>query len=127
MFTRIPAVRLVQKAVAATVVCGAVALGTGGAAFATTSTTNGSGAATTARHFNCARAPKALARINKVEAAVAKRLPKLAAAESKASSAGHSKLASRIEKRINTLDKVNSKAAALATKIEAKCPSGGNS
>jgi hypothetical protein len=124
MFTKIPAMRLAQKAVAATVVCGAVALGTGGAAFATTSATGVSGATTTARHFNCARAPKALARINKVEAAVTKRLPKLEAAESKASSADHSKFATHIENRINKLEKVNSKATALATKIEAKCPSG---
>jgi len=124
MFTKIPAMKLAQKAVAATVVCGAVALGTGGAAFATSGTANGSGSTTTARHFTCARAPKALARINKVEAAVTKRLPKLEAAESKASASGHSKLATRIENRINKLDKVNTKAAALATKIEAKCPSG---
>jgi hypothetical protein len=124
MFTKIPAIRWAQKAVAATVVCGAVALGTGGAAFATTGTTNGS--TPTARHFNCARAPKALARISKVEAAVSKRLPKLEAAESKASSAGHSKLAARIETRITKLEKVNTKAAALATKIGAKCPSGSN-
>jgi hypothetical protein len=124
MFTKIPAMKLAQKALAATVVCGAVALGTGGAAFATTGTTNGSGSTTTARHFNCARAPKILARIDKVEAKVTKRLPKLEAAESKASSAGHSKLAARIENRINKLEKVNTKVAALATKIETKCPAG---
>ncbi len=121
MFTTIPARSLLQKAVAVTVVGGALALGTGGAAFATTTTTSGS-TPTTSHHFTCARAPKVLARIDKVEAAVTKRLPKLQAAEKRLTAGGHTTLAGKVEKRITTLQKVDTRAAALAATINAKCP-----
>jgi len=122
MFTKTQAQRLAGKAVAATAVCGALALGTGGAAFATT-TTPGTGSTPAATgHLRCARAPKALARINKVEATNTKRLPKLQAAEKKSTAAGHTKVATRIEKRITRVEKVDTRVAALATKIEARCP-----
>jgi hypothetical protein len=65
-----------------------------------------------------------LARIDKVEAAISKRGPKLQAAETKLTAAGHTKLAARVERRINRLKKVDTRAAALATRIEAKCPTG---
>jgi hypothetical protein len=119
MFTRIPAMKLVQKAVAATVICGAIALGTGGAAFATTTTSGSTPAAT---HVKCARAPKALSKITKAEAAITKRITKLQTAESKLTAKGHTKLAARVERRITQLKKVDTKAGNLATRIEAKCP-----
>jgi division protein CdvB (Snf7/Vps24/ESCRT-III family) len=69
------------------------------------------------------RAPKALARITKVETAIGQRLPKLQAREKALTSAGHTKLAARVEKRITRLQKVDSRVATLATKIETRCPS----
>jgi hypothetical protein len=126
MFTKIPAVKLARKVLAATVVGGALALGTGGAAFAATSTTV-SGSTPAAGHVTCARAPKALAKITKVEKFAAKRLPALQARANKLTAAGHRKLASRVEKKIKKLQKADTKAGALATKIEARCPSGTSS
>ena len=76
----------------------------------------------TTRHITCARAPRALTKINKVEAAVTKRLPKLQAAETKFTTAGHTKRAARVEKRISRLQKAETKAGALAHKIDTKCP-----
>ncbi len=124
MVTTMQARKWAGKVVAATVVGGALAIGTGGAAFATTPTTGAGAPPAASRHFSCTRAPKALARIDKVEAAISTRVPKLQAAESKLTAAGHTKLAARVERRINRLHKVDTRVAALATRIEAKCPSG---
>ena len=123
MFTKIPAVKLAEKAVAATVICGAVALGTCGAAFAATSTTV-PGSTPAAGHVACARAPKALAKITKVEKFAAKRLPALQAKSNKLTANGHRKAASRLQKKIKNLQKADTKAGALAKKIEVRCPSG---
>jgi uncharacterized protein HemX len=110
--------KMAQKAVAATVICGAVALGTGGAAFATTPTSTPA----THRH-HCARAGKALTKINKAEAAITNRLAKWQAEETKLTAANHTKAAARVEKRITRLQKAETKAGSLATRIQAKCPS----
>jgi uncharacterized protein HemX len=117
MFSKNPAIKLAEKAVAATVVCGALALGTGGAAFASTTSTS-----TVPRHHHCVRAPKALAKISKAETALTNRLTKLQSDESKLTSAGHTTLATKVENRITKLEKLQTKASALQAKIEAKCP-----
>jgi CRP-like cAMP-binding protein len=119
MFSHFPAMTLAKKAVTVTVICGAVAVGTGGAAFATTTTSTSV--------TRCARAPKALTKITKVETAITRRLAKLQAQETKLTTAHHTKLAARVEKRITKLQKADTKAGALATKINAKCPSGASS
>src|SRR5580693_6793954 len=98
MSKKIPARRWAAKAVLCAVTVSAVALGTGGAAFAGTTPSGSTPAAS--RHITCARASKALSRIDKVEAAVTKRLPKLEAAETRLTTAGHTKRAARVEKRI---------------------------
>jgi hypothetical protein len=121
MSKKIPARKWAARAVLCAVTVSAVALGTGGAAFAGTSTTSGSTPAAS-RHSTCARASKALSRIDKVEAAVTKRLPKLEAAETRLTTAGHTKRAARVEKRIERLQNANVKAGARAQKIQAKCP-----
>jgi len=126
MFTKIPAVKLAEKAVAATIICGALALGTGGVAFAAPSTTV-SGSTPASGHVACTRAPKALAKITKVEKFAAKRLPALQAKSNRLTAAGHRKLASRVQKKIKNLQKADTKAGALAKKIEARCPSGTSS
>jgi hypothetical protein len=123
MSTKIPALKFLTKSVAAVVICAAAAVGTSGAAFAATSTTAGSPPAASG-HLSCARAPKALARITKVEGSITKRLPKLQAFETKMKAKGHTKAATFVSKRISRLQKVDTKAASLAKKIEARCPSG---
>jgi hypothetical protein len=123
MLSKIPAMKLVHQAVAATVICGAVALGTGGAAFAATP---GSTPAATGAH-HCTRADKALARVEKAETAATQRLTKLQADETKLTTAGRTKAAARVEKRITRLNKIETRAGTLATKIESKCPSGTSS
>jgi uncharacterized protein HemX len=117
MFSKIPALKLAEKAVAATVVCGALALGTGGVAFAATT-----GTGTTPRHHHCARAPKALAKITKAETALSNRIAKLQTAETKLTAAGHTTLATKVENRISKLQNLETKASTLESKIEAKCP-----
>jgi hypothetical protein len=121
MFTKIRTVMPAEKAVAATLLCGALALGTGGMAFA--ATPSGSGATPATHRVTCARAPKALTRITKVEKVISRRLPKLQAAEQKATTAGKTHFAARIEARIHRMQKVDTKIEALATKIQARCPS----
>jgi hypothetical protein len=128
MFSNLPAMKLAQKAVAATVICGAVALGTGGAAFASTPTSASTPAsASTTHHHRCARAGKALTKINKAEAAITTRLAKLQTEETTLTAGNHTKAAARVEKRITRLQKAETKAGSLASKIEAKCPSGTSS
>ena len=123
MSTKIPAVKLAEKAVTATVICGALAFGTGGAAFAATTTT-APGSPPAAGHVACSRAPKALAKITKVEKFAAKRLPALQAKSNKLTATGHHKAASRLQKKIKNLQKADTKAGALAKTIEARCPTG---
>jgi hypothetical protein len=74
------------------------------------------------RHVTCGRATKAMARITKAEAAISTRLPKLEATESRLTSAGHAKLAARVERRIQRLQTAEGKLGGLASKIQAKCP-----
>jgi hypothetical protein len=112
----IPAAR---KLVVGAVAVGALSLGTAGIA----------GAATTAptpkvaRHFNCANATRVLARIDKGEARITAGLPKLTAAKAKATQAGDTKLAARIQKRITRLEsaKFHARLTRVSAAIEAKC------
>jgi hypothetical protein len=115
-----------RRAVVATVVCGALALGSTAAASAATTTSAGPNPAA-ASHPTCARAPKALTRISKVEAAIWRRLPRLQAAEKKAVAAGHATRATHIETRIHRLQTIETRAGALAKRINAKCPTGAGS
>jgi hypothetical protein len=73
--------------------------------------------------FSCTRAPRALSRIDKTEARIAAGLPKLHAAEAKATAAGKTKRAARIERVITRLSRsgVTARLHALASAIGAKC------
>jgi hypothetical protein len=115
MIKMIPSAR---KLVVGAVAVGALSLGTAGIA----------GAATTApaqvgRHFNCANATKVLTRIQKGEARIAAGLPKLTAAEAKATQAGDTTLANRIQKRITRLESptFHARLTKVSAAIEAKC------
>ena len=57
-----------------------------------------------ARTFTCAKAPTALQRIATVEARISAGLPKLHSAEQRATAAGNTTRAARIEKRITRLE-----------------------
>ena len=81
-------------------VSGTLVLGTAGMAFASTPTSSAAPSTPASSQFNCANATKALTRIQKIEARINAGLPKLTAAEQKASSNGHTKLAARLQKRI---------------------------
>jgi hypothetical protein len=118
MATLTPSRKLMTKAFAATAVCGALAVGAAAPAFA--ATTSGS----TPTHARCARAPKALSRLSKVEGRVSQRITKLESVESKLSGANHQKAAARVERRIERLQRIEGRAGTRVSKIEARCPSG---
>ena len=74
-------------------------------------------------HFNCANADKVLTRIQAGEARIAAGLPKLTAAEAKATAAGETRRSARIQKLITRLESptLKTRLDKLATAIEAKC------
>jgi hypothetical protein len=78
---------------------------------------------TTLSRFNCDRAPRALARIQKVESQISAGLPRLNAAEQKAKAAGRTKRADRIQHRITRLEnpKTRARLDRLSKAIVAKC------
>ena len=128
---RIRSMRIVALAAVA---AGGLTLGTAGVAAATaptlTSTAgtpavaqSGPAAKNRLAKFSCTRAPRALSRIDKTEARIAAGLPKLHAAEAKATAAGKTKRAARIEKVITRLSRpgVTARLQGLASAIEAKC------
>jgi hypothetical protein len=76
-----------------------------------------------AAHFNCDRAPRALARIHRIEARITAGLPRLNRAEARAKAAGNTQRADRIQKLINRLDSpaLKSRLDRLTARIDAKC------
>ena len=109
-----------KKLMIAVIGLGTVALGTAGVAGADSSTATPA----SAHHYDCTRAPKALARIQATEAQIAAGLPKLHAAQTRAQQKGKAKRADRLEKRIARMETPTFKARLekRKAKIEAKCP-----
>jgi hypothetical protein len=109
-----------KKLIVGVVAVGALTVGAAGMAGAATT---GTASGTPAHTFNCANAPKVLARIQKVEGDIANGLPKLTAAQAKASAAGKTKVAARLQKRITRLESSTFKARLdkLTSAIDAKC------
>jgi hypothetical protein len=107
-----------KKLVIGAVAVGALSFGTAGMAGAATVP-----GAKAISHFNCANATKVLTRIDNGEARIAAGLPKLTAAQAKASKAGHTKLANRLAKRITRLEssKFHTRLTKATAAIEAKC------
>jgi hypothetical protein len=118
------------KPIVVCVLSGALTLGGAGVAAAASSTSNGStpvsGAAGTGGSskgtFNCANAPKALARIAKLEAKAQAWLPKAEARETKATQSGHTKLAAKIAKRVQRVQKLEVAGNKRAAHIQSLCP-----
>ena len=122
-----------KKLLVGAVAVGALSLGTAGLAGAAAPTSTPSAATpSAARHFNCANAPKVLARIQKGEADIAAGLPKLTAAQARAAKADHTKRAAALQKRITRFESTRFKdrLARITSAIEARCnvsaPSTGN-
>lgn len=118
---------MIGKAAGALVVSGALALGTGGAAMASTpgASTPGSstpGASPGAGQHGCALAPTALAYLQRVDARITKALPKLESVEAKAAGGGHPKVAARLSTRVKRLEKLQQRITARIAKIEKRCP-----
>lgn len=113
---------LFKKIVVGALVTGSLTLGVSGVAFASTPTSSSSSTAA-ASQFNCANATKALTRIQKIEGRIDAGLPKLTAAQQKASSNGHTKLAARLQKRITRYESATFKQRLQmrAQKIETTC------
>jgi hypothetical protein len=112
----------VRKAIVGVVAVGALSLGVAGMAGAATPASS-TPASTRLARFNCANATTVLDKIAKGEADIAAGLPKLTAAQAKAASAGHTKVADRLQKRITRLESAGFKARLdkAASAIEAKC------
>jgi hypothetical protein len=76
-----------------------------------------------ARRFNCNRAPKALTRIQKMEANIAAGLPNLVAAEAKAVKAGHTHRADHLKRRMARLESAayKNRLDKMAANVKARC------
>ncbi len=76
-----------------------------------------------AAHFDCARAPRALARIQRIEKRIAAGLPRLNRAVARAKAAGNTQRSARIQTMINRLESpaLKSRLDRLTSRIEAKC------
>ena len=116
-----------SKLAVATVVAGVLAVGGYGVAGAVTASNPGASphnaSAPAAHHrLTCADAPKVLARLDKIDARITTRLPKLQAAEQKAQQAGHPKLAKLIGHRVTRLEHVQSRITKLEARIDKRCP-----
>ncbi len=108
-----------KKLIVGVVAVGALSVGAAGVAGAATANPTPARVA----NFNCANASKVLAKIQTVEGDIANGLPKLTAAQAKAATAGKTKLAARLEKRITRLESSTFKARLdkATSAIDAKC------
>ena len=97
-------------------------LPTGPGSSGNSSTGRGVRAARTHR-FDCARAPKLLARIRTTEAAIAAGLPNLVAAEAKAAAAGHTHRLDHLKRRIARLESLSyrHRLDRMAAFVERRC------
>jgi hypothetical protein len=104
---------MLSKLVGSVVLGGALTIAGAAPAVAATGPATGAG---------CDRAPALEARLQHVDARIATALPRLTAAEDKARSAGHDKVADRIGRRLRRLEKLQDRIGARLAKIEARCP-----
>jgi len=109
-----------KKLAIGVVAVGALSLGTAGIAGAANSQV---AVPKVGKHFNCARATKVLTRIEKVESRITVGLPRLKAAEVKATNAGRTTRAMRLENRISRLEspQLQARLTKASAAIEAKC------
>jgi hypothetical protein len=103
-----------RKIVATAAIGGALALGGATAASAAPSSST--------TQFNCANAPKALARLNAWESKAQTFVTRATARETKASNAGHTNVANYIKHRISRVEKREARRNSLIQRIETACP-----
>ena len=111
---------MIKKIASATALGGVLVAGAAGVASASSSTASGT-TPSAHRSFTCAMAPKADAKIAKVDAKISNRLNTLKIAESKATSAGETALATRIEHRIAHVESISTRVSNIQSRIDAKC------
>jgi hypothetical protein len=109
---------MIRKLIAVAAVSGSLALGVVGVAGAATPASTGTPTAA-----QCATAEKVATGIQTLESAAATWVPQAQAREAKATTAGHTKLAARIGKRIARVQKLETRGTTLLGKISAKCGS----
>jgi hypothetical protein len=109
---------MMRKLVTTGVLAGALALGSVGVAGAATP----SGSTAGGRHFTCAKAPEALAKLHSLEANGATLVSQAQALQQSLSQDGFTKAAARVGHKIQRLQKVEAKAPALVQRIQARCP-----
>jgi hypothetical protein len=102
-----------RKIVAAAAIGGTLSFGGATAASAAPSSST--------TQFNCANAPKALARLNSWESKAQTFVTKATAREAKASSAGHTKAANFIKHRISKVERREARRNSLIQSIETAC------
>jgi hypothetical protein len=114
---------LATKLVVGAVVVGSLSIGTAGLAGAATTTPTTAPPARSVHPFNCARATRVLARIEKGEARIAAKLPGLTAREARAERAGRTKRAAHLQKLITRFEspKFSARLTKASAEIEAKC------
>jgi len=96
---------------------------TGTATVASGTATSGGGASgNEGGSANCSAAGVRLARLDKVQTRISTALPKLEAAEAKATSNGHPKLAARLARRVSRLENLQTRVSDRITRIEQRCP-----
>jgi hypothetical protein len=103
-----------RKILATAAIAGTLAFGGATAASAAPSSST--------TQFNCTNAPKALARLNAWESKAQTFVTKATARETKASNAGHPKVANYIKHRIARVEKREVRRNSLIQRIETACP-----
>ncbi|MGH9919270.1 MAG: hypothetical protein ACRD6W_10460 [Nitrososphaerales archaeon] len=107
-----------KRIIATAALGGSLAIGGSTAAWAASSTTQPT-------QFNCTNAPKALARITKLESKAQTFVTKATAREATATKAGHTRVAKFIQHRITAVQRREAKGTALMKRIESACPGSG--
>ncbi len=118
---------MLRKLIAGATLAGALTLGLAGAAGAATATSTGGsgGAVTSPTASRCSGLPKLETKVHTYESKVLALLPKTEAREAKAKTAGKTKLAHSLAKRITRVQNHEKKLHARLAKAEAKCGTSG--
>jgi hypothetical protein len=112
--------KLNRTLIAGAAITGALTFGAAGLAGASTPATGGTTPAVTKAGL-CAKAEARVPKIQAREAKAAAWVPKAEAREAAAKAAGHTKQATRIQNRINRVEKAEARGHAILAKIAAKC------
>jgi hypothetical protein len=117
---------MVRKIVATIALSGAVVLGGTLGALAVSApagaATAGSGTATAPHAPNCAKAPARLAHLAALESKAQSWLPGARQRQSAAVQQGRPKVAARIQRRIDRVERLEARGTRLQQRIEAACP-----